>query len=144
MAIRKPEMKKRLIEQRDRLLVEMDALRNKVAGLEMAIALMDGDDALAPTSARRPQRGSGKTVLLDLLKEAGTTGLNAALACEIGERRGTTLDRGTVSSLLSRFKKEGIVTYDGDKYRLLEFAIVIDEGRRSDGAPAGGLKVVAG
>lgn len=137
-------MKKRLIEQRDRLLTEMDALRNKVAGLEMAIALMDGDDVNITPQPRMQQRGSGKALLLDLLKEAGTTGLNAAVACEIGERRGTPLDRGTVSSLLSRFKRDKIVVYGGDRYRLNEFASKTEADRGDDKTVSGGLKVVAG
>lgn len=121
MAVRKQDME-RLIEQRDRLLREIEALRNKVAGIEMAMALLESDSS---KNANSPQvttrRGGTKGIVLDLLREVGTTGLNAATAVQIAERRGTRIDRGTVSSLLSRLKRDGIVAYDGDKYRLREF-----------------------
>jgi DNA-binding transcriptional ArsR family regulator len=122
MAVRKAEMKRRLIEQRDRLMTEIEALRNKVAGLEMAIALLDADEVPHGAQEERSGRSSAKSAVLDLLREVGTTGLNAAVACEIAERRGAKLDRGTVSSLLSRLKRDGIVIYEDDRYRLKEFS----------------------
>lgn len=117
----KMQMQK-LIEQRDRLLAEMEALKNKIVGLEMAMSLLnDEPDRLGGTEPS-PKRANVKGTILDLLREAGTTGLNAATAVETGRRRGVELDRGTVSSLLSRFKRDGLVVYDGDRYKLKEFA----------------------
>src|SRR3712207_2936464 len=75
MGIRKTEMKRRLMEQRDRLLGEIEALRNKVAGLEMAFAMIDGDDTAVEQEPARRGRGSAKATLLGLLHEMGTTGL---------------------------------------------------------------------
>lgn len=106
----------RLITQRDQLLKEIEALRNKVAGLELAISLLEGDGTVSGKSGR-----SVKTVLIDLLKEVGTSGLNAAGAVELANRRGITLNTASVSSTLSRFKKDGIVVLDGDRYRLPQF-----------------------
>lgn len=108
----------RLLNQRDQLLREIDALRHKVSGIEMAIALLDnaGDTKDSARSTR-----SVKTVVLDLLKELGTTGLNATTAVEMANRRGISLNAASVSSTLSRFKRDGIVTLHGDKYRLSEF-----------------------
>lgn len=121
MAARKADMK-RLIEQRDALVREMDALKNKIAGLEMAISLLEGEET-ASTSTASSKRNTGvKKTVLDLLREVGSTGLNASTALEIASRRGVTLDRGSVSSLLSRLKSEGTVEYDGEKYRLPEYA----------------------
>jgi hypothetical protein len=116
------ERKQRLIQQRDQLLVEIEALRNKVAGLEMAIALFDGDgEAPTPTPSTR-KRTAMKDTVLDLLNEVGTTGLNGQIAVEIAERRGTHLDRQSVSSLLSRLKKDDICVYQGQRYKLRQFA----------------------
>ena len=53
-----------------------------------------------------------------MLKEAGKTGLNANSAVEMAKRRGIELDRGTVSSTLSRMKRDGAVDHDGERYRL--------------------------
>lgn len=116
MAGKKDMQKARLLEQRDKLLSEIEALRNRVMGLEMAISLMDETPA-APVIGRGKRSGI-KQIVLDLLRECGASGLNANVAVEIAARRGVTLDRASVSSLLSRLKGEGVVVYDGDRYRL--------------------------
>jgi hypothetical protein len=117
MATTKADMQ-RLIAQRDQLLKEIEALRNKVAGIEMAITLLESDSSIKASGKRQ----SGlKTLILNLLEEAGTTGLNAAAAVEMANRRGVTIQLGSVSSTLSRFKKDNVVDYDGDRYRLLKF-----------------------
>jgi hypothetical protein len=118
----KAGMKKTLIEQRDRLLAEIEALKNKVAGLEMAISLMDRDGNKPATGAATSSGTSVKAAILDLLREVGTTGLNADSAVEIANRRGISLHRGSVSSTLSRMKSENVVSYDGKVYRLPEFS----------------------
>ena len=115
------ERKQRLIQQRDQLLVEIEALRNKVIGLEMAIALFDGDSEV-PALTPSTKRTAMKDTVLDLLNEVGTTGLNGLIAVEIAERRGTHLDRQSVSSLLSRLKADGICVYNGQRYKLKQFA----------------------
>jgi hypothetical protein len=123
MATGKAKMKV-LEDQRDALLNEIEALRNKVAGLEMAMALLSGDS----TTDEKGKKNSGKinvtATLLDLLKQAGTTGLNAQTAVEIAQARGIELEKSSVSSLLSRLKREGTLVYDGERYRLKEFANV--------------------
>lgn len=108
----------RLIDQRDQLLKEIEALRNKVAGIEMAITLLDGEDTAAPGSSRR----SVKAVVLDLLKEVGTTGLSATNAVEMAHRRGITLHSGSVGSTLSRLKGMGTVVLQGNRYVLADYA----------------------
>ena len=116
MARTRADMQK-LIDQRDQLLTEIEAIRNKVAGLEMAISLLDGE---RPTGKRSVT--SVKGILLDLLKEVGTTGLNAQIAVDLANRRGITLNSGSVGSTLSRFKKDGIIVMNGEKYKLPQFA----------------------
>jgi hypothetical protein len=123
MATGRAKMKEniaKLTRERDRLLGDLEALKHKISGVELAISLPtkeDGEYQVADTSAR----GAAKTILLDLLREVGTTGLNAATAVDIASRRGIKLDRGSAASILSRLKKEGIVAHDGDRYRLPEF-----------------------
>jgi hypothetical protein len=62
-------------------------------------------------------RSTVKQTLLDMLM-AAPEGINAQGAVRKAAEVGVDLDRGTVSSLLSRFKNEGIVDYDGSTYRL--------------------------
>ncbi|HEY0411805.1 MAG TPA: hypothetical protein VGD66_01530 [Allosphingosinicella sp.] len=117
MARTKADMQK-LIDQRDQLLKEMEALRNKVAGIEMAITLLDGESASSSPKSGR----SVKAVVLDLLKEVGTTGLSATSAVEMAHRRGITLHSGSVGSTLSRLKGLGVVVLQGNRYVLSDYA----------------------
>lgn len=112
-------MKQRLLDERARLLRQRDALENQICGLERAIELLD-----EPPDEESPQQGRGKlkTLVLDMLREVGTTGLNAATAMEMADRRGLVIAKDSVSSLLSRLKKDDVVQYDGEKYRLTEFS----------------------
>jgi DNA-binding transcriptional regulator LsrR (DeoR family) len=135
MASRKSEeMKQRLLEERDRLLRQKEALENQIAGIERAIALVGGGDD-GPQASQARRRSSTKSIVLDLLDDVGTMGLNAATAVEIADRQGTTLDRASVSSLLSRLKRDGVVAYDGDRYRLKKF-VPAEKGAAEKGAEA--------
>jgi hypothetical protein len=125
MARGSPKMKanvQRLVEERDRLLTHMTAIKNKIEGLELAMQLMEQDKTQTPVSETdTSKRGQAKNILLELLREVGTSGLNATSAVEMAERRGVKLERGTAASNLSRMKADQVITYDGDKYRLQEF-----------------------
>jgi hypothetical protein len=113
----------KLVDERDRLLAQMTAMKNKIEGLELGIQLMEQDKSQSPAAETdTSKRGQAKNILLELLHEVGTSGLNATSAVEMAERRGFKLERGTAASNLSRMKADNIVTYDGDRYRLPEFS----------------------
>lgn len=98
---------------------EVEALKHKIAGVQLALDILehnDADDSVDVSS--RARRGAVKEALFDLLKESGKSGLNANAAVEMAKRRGVDLDRGTVSSTLSRMKRDGAVDHDGERYRL--------------------------
>ena len=99
---------------------ELEALKNKKAGVQLAIDVLERDDSDDDTveDNGRARRGAVKEALFELLKEAGKTGLNAHSAVEMAKRRGIELDRATVSSTLSRMKRDGAVDHDGERYRL--------------------------
>ena len=61
----------------------------------------------------RASRSDVKRVVLSLLDEFRAEGLVATSAVEAAGKRGIHLERATVSSLLSRLKHDGAVTYDG-------------------------------
>lgn len=122
MSTKKANMQ-RLLNQRDQLLREAEALRHKIAGLELAISLMSNEGG-ASSQRKAPtgkQTKSVKAVLLDLLEEVAAEGLNAPIAVETASRRGLSLDRGTVSSLLSRLKRDEALSFDGQRYRLKKY-----------------------
>jgi hypothetical protein len=111
---------RRLIEERDRLLAQIEALQNQVTGLERAISLLD-HEAPRGAEAEGGKPPQVKSIILSFLKEVGTTGLVLESTMEMAERRGVKLNKGTVASTLSRLKKEGYIHYDGQRYRLPEF-----------------------
>ncbi|MEM8849378.1 MAG: hypothetical protein AAGE03_05010 [Pseudomonadota bacterium] len=120
MASRKTEeMKQRLLEERDSLLRQRDALDNEIKGIERAIQLIADDSMSSPEQGKRVQI---KSIVLDLLEQVGTTGLDAAGAVRLANERGVTLKQNSVSSLLSRLKADGAVTYDGSQYRLGKYS----------------------
>jgi hypothetical protein len=112
---------KALLEQRAKLQNELEALKGKIAGLDMAINIVQ--KAGTKTDLQPVSRRSGvKGFVLDLLRERGADGLNAAVAVEIAAGRGVLMDRGSVSSLLSRLKSDDVVVYENDIYKLKEFS----------------------
>jgi hypothetical protein len=112
---------KALEGEEDRLLREIEALQNQLIGVRRAMALLRGDDPEKITlgAARKP-RSPIKDAVLGLINEFKDTGLSVNEVIEIAQGRGQDLDRGSVSSLLSRLKREKVLDLDGSKYRPLQ------------------------
>jgi hypothetical protein len=110
----------KLVKQRDQLFLEMEALRNKIAGLELAIRLISGE----PEGAIAPAGGKMRVseTIVSLLREAGEAGLKPKGAIELAARRGISLNRGSVYSLLNRMQRGGIVVHEDTCYKLREFS----------------------
>ena len=107
-----------LISERDKLKAEAEALRNKIAGLEIAIKLIsDGD---LPTSLANESRPGVTDTLVELLRTAGESGLKPREAIELAERHGKHLNRGSVYSLLNRMERTGVVVHENARYKLSE------------------------
>ena len=96
---------------------ERDRLDIEIGALEQALQAAAGEPTAKQTLKRAP-RSNVKGVVLRLLEQVGDTGLNAAIAVDLAKRQNTPIERGTVSSLLSRLKAEGTVIHDGTVYRL--------------------------
>ncbi|QYK42551.1 MAG: hypothetical protein KF887_05380 [Paracoccaceae bacterium] len=112
-----------LQERLDSIRRDLDmALREveKIRAQEALILDMQREARGEPKTKIRAPRSNVKQTILDLLADAGDAGLNAALAVETAAKAKVTLERGTVSSLLSRLKNEGVVSYDGSLYRLVK------------------------
>ena len=109
------------IEEKEK---ELAALKGEMVGFMKAYE-MKRKPALRSSTAVPPlraPRANVKQTVLDLLQEQGAAGLNASTAVELAAKRNESLQQSTVSSLLSRFKMEGITVYDGKVYRLKQFA----------------------
>lgn len=103
---------------------ELNRLQIEIATLEDARRRALG---VAEAPRRRAPRSDVKNMVLKMLEEVGAAGLVATTAVELAEKRGTRLERGTVSSLLSRLKHDNIVRYDGNVYRLVSVSANADE-----------------
>lgn len=113
----------RLEELRERLLADiatqdraLQALQNKLAGVDAAIAAMRGTAAPADHTPSR-RRNVTRTVM-EIIEESGTNGVTVGEVLERAAVRGKELDRASVSSLLSRNKREGLLTFDGERYHV--------------------------
>lgn len=125
MATSKANMQK-LLEERQRLLTELEALKERIKGLDIAISILNGESAEDRTEAPRVRRrrGNQKGIVLDILRNAGSSGLGAQDVVDRGKDQGIDLDRASVSSLLSRLKRDGVCAYNRatGRYALAEFS----------------------
>jgi CRP-like cAMP-binding protein len=99
------------INQRER---ELEALRNRLKGFEAAMSAMSGTNV--PPDPRRRTRRNVKGTVMDLIVEAGMDGVTAHEIVDKAAAAGRQLDRPSVSSLLSRLKREGVLSFDGERY----------------------------
>ena len=112
---------KLLIDRRDRLKADMEALRARLDEVEGLIRAMSG--APVPEQAVRAKRGDLKEIILSLYDEAAEAGLSSQeCVAAASTKRGVLLQPASVSSALSRFKADGVLMFDGERYRLKRFA----------------------
>lgn len=109
---------KMLEERLEQVRRDIEKLRAQETLLVDMMREASGEPKIKP----RAPRSNVKQAVLDLLDQVGTKGLNAATAVELAGQSGMSLERGTVSSLLSRLKSEGALVYDGRVYRLKGYA----------------------
>jgi hypothetical protein len=111
------EMLTKLLEERDRLLKQQEALQNQLIGINRAISLMGGDGEIQPERPQARERVRNmKDTVLGLLSEAGESGLTVIQVLEKSLRHGVHLERNSVSSLLSRLKREDVLEMTDGRY----------------------------
>ena len=116
------EKMKPLKELRDQQATEVADLERKLAdarvrlnAYEKAIAAMEGSPMPAGPGGRR-QNNVKKTVM-GIINEAAHVGVTANEVVERGAAVGKALQLRSVSSLLSRLKREGTLTFEDGRYR---------------------------
>lgn len=102
MAGKKAEMQK-LREERERLARQIEALQNELKGIDRAIAVLTGE---VIQTERSPRTRNVKDTVIELIASAGTKGLTVNQVLAAARAKNIQLERGTVSSLLSRLKRE--------------------------------------
>ena len=112
---------KLLLDRRDKLKADLEALRARLDEVDGLIRAMTG--ALVPEVAAKPRRGDLKEIILSLYEEAAEGGLSTVeCVAAASTKRGVLLQPASVSSALSRFKADGVLMYDGERYRLKRYA----------------------
>lgn len=111
---------KKLEEEQRRLEEQIKGLSHELAAIKRAIALVRGEPSQVDAVAARKARSSVKDTVLRLLDEHREVGLTAVEVVECAARGGEALDRGSVSSYLSRLKREGVLALHGSKYRFMK------------------------
>ena len=108
-----------------RLRAQRDALNGKIDGLETALRMMKrqpGEDLRVPV-AERQRRGDVKNTVLEAVTASMDRGITVNECLSMADlEHGIKLDRASVSSLLSRLKRDDVLFYDGDRYRLKKYA----------------------
>ena len=116
------------------LLASINEKKKQVDDLTLQIkALQDVYDNISGESSKpkqRAPRSNIKSLVFKLLDQRGAKGLNGNIACELATQQGIDINVKSVSSLLSRLQNDGTLHYDGNVYRLKEFAPV--ENHRPD------------
>lgn len=134
--MRGTQQMKTLQTEEARLIKEIDALQNQLIGVRRAMKLVSGEVILENMPASEPRRKSPspiKDAVIGLISEFRDSGLSVNEVMELSAKRGTPLDRASVSSLLSRLKRELVLTSSDGKYRIASSSTPIAPQDGSDG-----------
>ena len=121
----KSQNMKTVLELRDRELAaiaelkrKLDTAHERLKVFDETIAAMGGKPLPSVASQTGGTRKTNvKMTVMAIVNDAGLEGVTAAQVVERAARAGKPLVAGSVSSLLSRFKREGALTFDGERYR---------------------------
>jgi DNA-binding CsgD family transcriptional regulator len=119
-------VKQHLIRERDQMLAEIEALRNKIAGIEIALMLFsDAPTEAVPVAPTKPSANGDRIgvteTIVNLIRESGEAGLKPMDVVEQAAQRGVGLKRGSVYVLLNRIERAGTVVREDGRYKLREF-----------------------
>lgn len=130
---------KRLEAEREALERQRLALENQIWGLRRALELIGGASSASEAVGRAPgsgitqprqprQRRPIRDLVLDIIRNGDPEGMTARTIVEAAQARGIDLDRNSVSSLLSRLKRDNVLTFDGRLYQLSKDHQAISDG----------------
>lgn len=96
----------------------------RIEGLREALQIQGGSPPVVVQAEerKRTRRGNLKETVLALAEEVAAQGMNAEECISLAKAKGIDLVPGSVSSLLSRLKTDGVLFFDGQRYRLRSYA----------------------
>ncbi|MEE8628830.1 MULTISPECIES: hypothetical protein [Methylobacterium] len=97
-------------------------LDNEIQTIERMIRKAKGEPDPQQVDTGGKRRQNVKGIVIGLLQERPDLGITPGIAVDMAQSRGITLEKTTVSSLLSRLKNDGVVNHDGSVYRLVSRA----------------------
>jgi hypothetical protein len=113
-----PTMKK-LDEQIAMIDRQIQELQIKRQGLTEFRATLAGEPE-APAVKKRVT--NVKPMVLDIMREAGAEGATSAEVYELARQINPAVGRDTISSVLSRLKGDGALSYSGERYYEKQYA----------------------
>jgi hypothetical protein len=105
-----------LIAERDNINSQVEALRNQMEGLEIAIKLVSHGSALRPRE-EHVRAGVSETII-GVLRDSGDASLKPKAIIERAAERGISLNRGSVYALLNRMERAKLVIREDSRYKL--------------------------
>lgn len=119
---RKSEQMKAIQDLRDRHAGEVADLERRLAEARIRLQTLDQAVAAAggtpiPQTPAGKRQSNVKNTVMGIINEAAEAGVTAVSVVEAAAAKGKALDRNSVSSLLSRLKREKTLTFDGERYR---------------------------
>jgi hypothetical protein len=113
----------KLLTRRGYLITQIKELQDRLAELDLTISLLRGEAEPGPTPSTAPEkpppagrRKNVKRTVMDLVNKTGDLGVTASEIIDRARELGHDFDRGSVSSLLSKFKAAGALRFDGERY----------------------------
>ncbi|MBU0824643.1 MAG: hypothetical protein KKB78_09485 [Alphaproteobacteria bacterium] len=104
----------------DRIRSEIDKLRIEEATLARLLKTFGASDSSAPVARKRSP--SVKPLVLDIMREAGTTGATSADVDALVRAKIPGVGKDTPAAILSRLKSEGALIYRNERYFERQFA----------------------
>lgn len=106
-----------LIKERDELKEKFDPMRERLQRLEVAIGALQGKPVNTTDETPRRRRNVRPTVL-EVITRAGDHGATVSDIIEEASNMGISLEKSSVSTIVSGMKRAGQVTVDEGKYKI--------------------------
>lgn len=108
------ELLQQLITERDELKTKFEPMRERIQRLDAAIAALQGETVTADINNPIRRRKNVKSTVIDIISRAGDVGSTVSDIIQEADTAGVTLEKTSVSTLVSSLKRSGsLIVHDG-------------------------------